>query len=117
MPFKFEKPEVWKLFIRYIDRIYCAAEKLPVCEGRNLKSQIIRAATSVALNIAEGSTRQTNPEQNKFLGYALRSLLETAACIHLIKRRSHLPAQMLDEVYREAEILAAKLHAMRTSLQ
>lgn len=108
MPFKFEKLEVWQRSIRYIDKIYRVAEKLPVYEERNLKSQIIRAATSVALNIAEGSTSQTNPEQTKFLGYALRSLLETVACIHLIQRRSYLPEQMLNEAYHEGEVLAAK---------
>jgi len=29
-----------------------------------------RAADSISLNIAEGSTGQSNPEQRRFLGYA-----------------------------------------------
>ena len=41
-----------------------------------LTSQIKRAADSIALNIAEGSTGQSNPEFAKFLGYAIRSGIE-----------------------------------------
>ena len=117
MPFKFEKLEIWKLSIQYVDKIYQVASIMPTLEERNLKSQIMRAATSISLNIAEGSTGQTNPEQVKFLGYALRSLLETVACIHLIRNRNYAPEAMLDDVYRMSEWLAAKIHAMRKSLQ
>lgn len=55
MPYKFEQLDVWKLALDYIDLIYQLAEKLPRSEQYNLKSQIVRAATSIALNIAEGS--------------------------------------------------------------
>lgn len=50
MPFKFEKLEVWQLALDYIDLIYQIANQLPKSEEYNLKSQIVRAATSVALN-------------------------------------------------------------------
>ena len=53
MPYKFEQLEVWQLAMEYIDAIYVLAEKLPRSEDYNLKSQIVRAATSVARNIAE----------------------------------------------------------------
>lgn len=59
MAFKFEQLEVWRLFLDYIDLIYKIVGQLPRVEEYNLKTQMIRAATSVALNIAEGSTGQT----------------------------------------------------------
>jgi four helix bundle protein len=80
MPFKFEQLDVWKMSLDYIDLIYELAEKLPEAERYNLKSQITRAATSISLNIAEGSTSQSDAEQHRFLGMALPSLIETAAC-------------------------------------
>ena len=46
-----------------------------------LASQIKRAADSVSLNIAEGSTGQSNPEFARFLGIALRSNIEVVGCI------------------------------------
>ena len=61
--YKFEKLRVWQAALEYIDLIYEISEQLPRSEQYNLRSQIQRAATSVALNIAEGSTGQTNAEQ------------------------------------------------------
>jgi four helix bundle protein len=66
---KFERLEVWELAIDYIDLIYSSAEQLPRREEHHLRSQIRRAATSVALNIAEGSTGQSDAEQARFLGW------------------------------------------------
>jgi hypothetical protein len=40
MPFKFEKLEVWRLGLDYIDLIYEIAHQLPRSEEYNLKSQI-----------------------------------------------------------------------------
>jgi len=117
MPFKFEQLEVWQLALDYIELIYEIANHLPRSEEYNLKSQIIRAATSVALNIAEGSTGQTDTEQARFLGLAIRSLLETVACQHIISRRKFLQnVTPLRQAYRQAEILAAKLHTMRKTI-
>jgi len=117
MPFKFEKLEVWQLALDYIDLIYAIAEQLPRSEDYNLKSQITRAATSIALNVAEGSTGQTDAEQARFLGLAIRSLIETVACQHLIRRRKLLEdSAALTKAYRAAETLVAKLHSMRKAL-
>lgn len=117
MTFKFEKLEVWQMALNYIDLIYEMANKLPDHERFNLQSQITRAATSVALNIAEGSTGQTDPEQNRFLGLALRSLIETVACQRVIKRRRYLLNDpILDKIDTEAELLAIKIQSFRKSL-
>ena len=73
MPFKFEGLDVWKLSLDYIDLIYQIANQLPRSEEYNLNSQIRRAATSISLNIAEGSTGLSDSEQARFLNIAHRS--------------------------------------------
>ena len=115
--YKFEKLEVYQLALQYTDMIYGLTEKLPKNEERNLKSQIIRAATSVVLNIAEGSTGQSDTEQRRFLGMALRSLLETVACQHLIERRRYVGKEELSKIYEFGQTLYAKLQALRRSLK
>jgi len=117
MPYKFEQLEVWQLSLEYIDLIYTLADKLPRNEEYNLKSQIIRAATSISLNIAEGSTGQSDPEQARFLGMAVRSLIETVACHHIVKRRGYIQDEdLLKKVYDESQALARKLQSFRKSI-
>ena len=117
MPFKFEQPRVWTQALNYIDCVYELANQLPRSEEYNIKSQITRAATSVALNIAEGSISQTNAEQARFLSMAIRSLVETVACQHIISRRHMLQdTDVLRRAYKEAEALVASLHTMRKAL-
>ncbi|MEA3376022.1 MAG: four helix bundle protein [Chloroflexota bacterium] len=114
---KFEKLEVWQLAIEYVDVCYAIAEQLPHQERYNLASQLRRAATSIALNVAEGSTSQTDPEQARFVRFAIRSLIETVACQHLIHRRGYLhDVAPLRAAYQESERLVAKLQALRRAL-
>jgi four helix bundle protein len=117
MSFKFEQLDVWQLSLEYSDLIYNVADQLPDSERFNLKSQITRAATSVSLNIAEGSTGQSDPEQNRFLGMVIRSLIETVACQRLISRRNYVTDKALMELLDlKAQELVKRLHAFRKSL-
>ena len=117
MAYKFERLEVWKLALEYLDLLYEIAERLPRSEQHNLTSQLRRAATSICLNIAEGSTGQSDAEQARFLGMAIRSLVETVACQHIVNRRGYLDdLTPLREAYRSSETLFAKLQAFRTAL-
>ena len=56
MAFKFEKLEVWKKSLDLSLAVHGASRKFPKEEMSILTSQIKRAADSVSLNIAEGST-------------------------------------------------------------
>jgi four helix bundle protein len=114
--YKFEKLEVWKLSIQYIDMVYSIASKLPDNERFNLYSQLIRSVTSISLNIAEGSTGQSDAEQNRFLGMALRSLIETVACLKIIERHKYVGSDELQSLYDFSETLFAKISALRKSI-
>ncbi len=117
MAFKFERLEVWRLSLAYLEQIYGIANQLPPHERYNLRAQMIRAATSINLNIAEGSIGQTNAEQARFIGMALRSLFETVACLHIVRRLNYLnDVTPLDEAYQAAQVLARKLTALRKHL-
>jgi four helix bundle protein len=114
--FKFESLEVWELSLEYVDMIYRIAAQLPETERYNLTSQVIRAGTSIALNIAEGSTGQSDKEQGRFLGMAIRSLLETVACVKLIERRNYVNKEDAKAVYAFSEKLFAKLVAFKKAV-
>ena len=117
MPYKFEQLDVWKLALDYIDLVYRVVETLPRSEEHNLKSQITRAATSIALNIAEGSQGQSDAEQARFLGMAIRSLIETVACQQIIRRRGYFQDEdLLKKMYDDSQLLAKKLQSFRKTL-
>lgn len=116
MVYKFQNLEVYKLALDYLDLIYAVAEKLPRSEDFNLKSQITRAGTSIVLNIAEGSTSQSDAEQSRFLGMALRSLIETVACQDVIERRKYLTLEDLQAARELGSKLFAKVQAMKRFL-
>jgi four helix bundle protein len=116
MTYKFEKLEIYQLSLDYLDLVYNVAEKLPRAEEYNLRPQTIRAGTSIVLNIAEGSTTQSNPEQARFLGMALRSLIETVACHHIMKRRKFADSRDLSNMYEFSQKLFAKIQAMIRAL-
>lgn len=96
MEYKFEKLQVWELALNACEQVSDIISYLPDSERFNLSSQINRATTSIALNIAEGSTTQTNAQQLNFIGYAIRSLIEVIACLRIIKRRNYqIPQDLL----------------------
>lgn len=115
--YKFENLEIYQLALDYLDLIYALAEKLPRSEEYNLRSQIIRAATSIVLNIAEGSTGQSDSEQARFLGMALRSLIETIACRRIIERRKYGNQTDLTNSEKCGHALFVKIQAMRKALK
>ena len=114
--YKFQKLTVYQLALDYVDKIYSAIVDIPDKERYNLSSQFRRAATSIPLNIAEGSTGQSNLEQHRFLGIALRSYLETIACMDLIERRSYLDPGQLNQTRQIGHRLFIKLIAFRKTL-
>jgi four helix bundle protein len=115
--YKFQKLQVYQLALAYVDQVYVLSKQLPERERFNISSQVERAATSIVLNIAEGSTGQSDAEQNRFLGFALRSYLETIACLDLIERRAYLSPESLLPLREQGHQFFIKLTAFRKSLR
>ena len=115
--YKFQCLLVYKLALDYIDQVYNIVSKLPDNEKFNLSSQLLRAGTSIALNIAEGSTGQSDKEQARYLTLAMRSFLETVACLDLIQRRNYLSSDKLLGIRSTGRTLFYKITRFRKVLQ
>jgi len=114
--YKFQRLQIYQLGLNYVDKVYRLTHRLPRSETLNLSSQLERASTSVVLNIAEGSTGQTNAEQARFLGLALRSLMESVACLDLVERHNYASVGELAPIRELGHQLFMKIQAMRNSL-
>jgi four helix bundle protein len=110
MSFKFEKLIVWQKAVDLSADVSELVKTFPKDELFVLTSQIKRAADSVSLNIAEGSTGQSNAEFNKFLGYALRSDIEVVGCLYLAKRRHLISDENFSKLYQQCEEILAMLN-------
>ena len=117
MAFKFEALKVWQRSIDLSGEICKLTESFPKKEIYVLTSQIQRASDSIALNIAEGSTGQTNPGLKRFLGIALRSDIEVVCCLHLGRRRNIIEEDRFEYFYQFLTQLIKSIQALRNSIR
>lgn len=117
MKFKFEKLLIWQDAMKLGEEVNSLADNFPQKELYNLTSQIRRAADSVALNISEGSIGQSNPEQHKFVGYAIRSLAEVVTCLYKAKTREYISEEEFQSHYEFAFKLMNMLIAFRKNIK
>lgn len=113
MAFKFENLRVWNIAIELSGEINEITKAFPMEEKFVLATQIQRAADSVALNIAEGSTGQSTPEFKKFLGYSVRSAIEVVSCLYLGKKRNIIGVEDFTKLYGFYEDLIKKIQALK----
>lgn len=117
MPFKFEKLEVWKESVALTGLVHEVSLTFPKEELYILTSQIKRAADSVALNVAEGSTGQSNAEFGRFLGYAIRSGIEVVSCIYVARQRKIISEIDFNRIYEATDTLVMRIQALRKSIR
>jgi four helix bundle protein len=77
------KLDIFKISKQMVLGMYKLSAKFPQDERFAMTSQIRRAATSVHLNIAEGCSRKSAKERNRFFEISRGSLVEVDAVIGL----------------------------------
>ena len=116
MAFRFEDLQVWQKALDLGEDINQLTKGFPKDELFVLTSQIKRAADSVVLNIAEGSTGQTKAVFKQFLGYALRSGIEVVSCLFIARKRQYIKDDKFKELYSDYEVLVKMITNLRNSL-
>jgi four helix bundle protein len=93
----FRELKIWRSSMDVAKDVYFFTEQLPSEEKFGLKSQINRAAVSVAANIAEGSGRTTNKEFQYFLNIAISSSYELETQLILVEELYNIKTKELIE--------------------
>ena len=109
--FAFEKLDVYQLSISLATQIYVVTRDFPPEERFGLTNQIRRAATSVTLNIAEGSGRGSQKDFARFLYQARGSVFEVVSALHLAQQLQYLDTADVSNLTDQAHIISAKLMA------
>lgn len=94
--FNFENLEVYKKALKFSIELCKIASKFPYAYSR-LRDQLIGAAISVPLNIAEGSGRFGKKEKVNFYKYGRASVFE---CIPIIEISNELKLISDSELYK-----------------
>ena len=94
----------------------CTVKFLPPEERYVLTSQLLRAADSIVLNIAEGSARSTDRDFAHYLTTSFGSLNEVVACIDLAFDRGFIRESVRQQLFEQAAQLANQLTAFRRTL-
>lgn len=98
MKYNFEKLEVWQLSMQLVSQIYKIAKQYPKEELYGLTSQLRRSATSIPLNIAEGSIRRSKKEFAQSIRIALGSLVETITNLKIGIQQGFITQKDYDEL-------------------
>lgn len=80
--YRFEDLDVWNIGMQIVRETYHVTRTFPKTEMFALTDQLKRAATSIVLNIAEGSGQ---PTKKGFAVYIHRSKSSTLECVACIK--------------------------------
>ena len=114
--FRFEKLEVWKEARELITIVYKITANFPTNERFGLVDQIRRAAVSIALNIAEGSTKGSDPDFRRFLKMAQGSINELITGFYIAIDQKFVDNKQFDQIYTISLKVNAKINALINSI-
>jgi four helix bundle protein len=113
--FNFEKLNVYKEAVAFSKEVYRITEGFPKEEAFGLTSQMRRAATSIALNIAEGSSL-TKAEFRNFLRRARGSNYECVPIVEIALANEYIDPREYQYIYEQCNKLAKLLNGLIKSI-
>lgn len=116
MKYKFENLEVWKIGMDLVRKSYKIIKTFPINERFALSDQLIRATTSIPLNIAEGSGKSTQKEFIKYIRNSISSLLELVTCLKIAYQENYIDNETKESFEKQTQKLYFKLVALEKSL-
>lgn len=111
----FEQLNVYHEAVQFIDTIYKTVGSWPKEEMYGLVDQIKRAASSIALNIAEGSSR-TKKDFRHFLDLSRGSCYECVAILMIAKNRMYITSEQYTRHYDACTKIIRMINGLRKSL-
>lgn len=104
-------------FLLFFTLVLKLVKDLPKEYRFELGSQIIRAALSNILNIAEGSGKSSDKELNRFMGISLGSVNETLAVIDILKGNGLIDEKAFSEIYNKLFSISNQLGGFKKKIK
>jgi|SRR5690606_27652524 four helix bundle protein len=90
--------DVYRESQNLVKECYNVTGFLPDCEKFGMTQQMRRAAVSVLLNLAEGSSRRSDAEKRRFYEVSRSSIVEIDACLDLAVDLNYLNREDLKSI-------------------
>ena len=117
MGFRFKDLEIYQDARIFIKEIYKLSNSFPEHEKYGLTSQLNRASVSILLNIAEGSSRGSDKDFNRFVFIAIGSLSEVVAVLDICKDLEYVKTSQYHAYMIKCETLAKRLYCLSRALK
>jgi four helix bundle protein len=114
--FSFENLRVYRDSLDFSKNIYRLTNAFPRQETFGITSQLRRAASSVALNIAEGGAL-TKSEFRNFLRRARGSLYECIPILAIALDNKYISGEEHKAIYENCDTLARSISALINSMK
>ncbi|MEN8776118.1 MAG: four helix bundle protein [Polaribacter sp.] len=111
--FSFEKLKVWQDAIQLSKEVYKITSTFPNDEKFGLVSQMRRATNSIAANLAEGTSRNTNKDKAHFTTIAYSTTMEVLNHIILSKELEFISEENYLELREKIYKISNMLNALR----
>jgi four helix bundle protein len=115
MGFSFEKLDVYKKAIDFVNDIYSLTRTFPKDEMFGLTNQLRKAAVSVPLNISEGSAR-SRKDFSRFIDMARGSIFECVAALRISLKQRYLDQERLVDLEDKLTDLSKMLSGLKSSM-
>ena len=115
--YSFENLKVCQKSKQWIVHIYDITDDFPAEEGYGLTSQLRRASVSISSNIAEGSSRKTPKDQNRFYVMAYSSGIEVLNQLLIAEALNYVSNEQIQKSRIKISEILAMLDALTKSLK
>ena len=112
----FKKLDIWKRSLDFSIAIYEKTKTFPAVVRYGLTSQIRRAATSIPINIAEGSGRSTNKDYAHFLQIAEGSANEVECELIIANRLCLIQDNDFQQLNKEVNEIKKMIGAYKAKI-
>jgi len=112
----FRKLEIWNLGMEIVSNTYYNIKNLPDVEKYGLRTQIGRSAISIPSNIAEGCSRSSNKELNRYLEISIGSSFELETQLLLCVRLGYLRNEDINPLLSKINLFQRKCNAFRNKI-
>ena len=106
----YKKLQIWERSFDLAVKIYKITAKFPKHEMYNITSQLRRASTSISTNIAEGASKHTTIDFQRFLYQAYASLKEVESLLLLSKELKYILVKDFEPLAKEIDEIARMVY-------